>query len=166
MFRSPRLFQLSSFLLVTFSVSQGLAQGKTAVNSLEFGKPVETSIAAPETQSYSLTLTSGEYAQVVVDQRGVDLVVSFYGPDGGKIVQMDGPNYNHGFELLSLVAESAGTYRLEVQPRLQNASGRYEVRLNELREANAQDRNRIAAQQKYVEAKVLRNQRTAGSYQQ
>src|SRR5215813_2800724 len=48
---------------------------------LEAGKPIEREIAGGEAHSYQLTLTAGQYARVVVDQRGIDVVVTVYSPN-------------------------------------------------------------------------------------
>ena len=135
-------------------------------NSLEPGKPIERAINAGEAHSYTLTLTSGQYAHIAVDQRGVDVVVSIFAPDGTKLVQVDMPNGNHDLEPVSLLAETTGAYRVEVRSTSPKLPGRYEVKLEELRSATEPDRNRVAAQKLFVEAKALRNQRTQESYQQ
>jgi CHAT domain-containing protein len=166
--------RLSNLAWKSFSIVVGLsfcllsasAQNEPASISLEPGKPIERSIAAGESQSYSLTLTSGQYAHVVVDQRGVDVVVSIFSPDGTKVVQVDMPNGMYGPEPVSLVAETTGAYRVEVQSTSPKMLGRYEVKLEELRAATEQDRSRVAAQKLFTEAKALRNQRTQQSYQQ
>ena len=77
-----------------------LTQTQAAVISLEVAKPIERSLAADETHSFTLNLNAGQYAHVVVDQRGVDVVVYVHAPDGSKIVQVDGPNGKYGFEPL------------------------------------------------------------------
>jgi CHAT domain-containing protein/tetratricopeptide (TPR) repeat protein len=154
-----------SFYVLSASAAS-LNQNEPAAVSLEPGKPVERSIAAGEAQSYTLVLTSGQYAHVVVDQRGVDVVVSGFAPDGTKLVQVDMPNGNYGPEPVSLVAQTTGTYRVEVRSTSTKLPGRYEVKLEELRAATEADRSRVAAQKLFSEAKALRNQRTQQSYQQ
>ena len=65
-------------------------------------------------------------------------------------------------ETVAHVADVAGTYRLEVAPLEKNAPpGRYEVRLEEVRSATAQDRTRIAADRAFAEATLLYAQQTA-----
>jgi len=161
---------ISVVVLLTFCFVKAWAalldQGGLSGISLDMGKPLEQSIAQGETHSYTLTLSDGQYAHVLVDQRGVDLIVAFYGPDGAKIVQVDSPNLNNGVEPISLVASSSGTYRLEVRAAKRKATCRYEVKLAELRTATPQDRSRFAAQQLSVDAKALRNERKTESYQQ
>lgn len=170
MFRPLCFSHLSIVVFLVLSVTradaQSLAQRESTTLPLELGKPIERSIAAGETQSYTLTLSLDQYAHIVVDQRGVDLVVVVYGPDGARIVQVDSPNYNYGVEPVFIIARTAGVYRLELQSQSPKVPGRYEMKLEELRAAAEPDRNRIAGQKLFEEAKALRNQRTQQSYQQ
>ena len=139
-------------------------------DSLQLGKPVERQLGNGEAHSYVIVLTADQYAHFTIDQRGIDVAVSMYGPNGAKIVEVDSPNDNHGPEPLSCVADTAGTYRLEVRStgdaRSHGKMGRYEVRLEQLRTATQEDRSSITAQKLSAEARELRNQRKAESYQQ
>ena len=133
--------------------------------SPELNKPIERTLSAKESHSYAITLNSGQFAHILVDQQGVDVVVIAYAPDGAKIVQVDSPNFNHGLEPISLMADVSGVYRVEVRSQT-TRSGRYELRLAELRVATQNDRNRVAAQKLSVEAKALRNLKTKESHQE
>ena len=170
MFRPLYRSYLSILVLVIFTVvktsAEALPQRDPATVSVELAKPIERSIAAGETHSYTFNLSSNQYAHVAVDQRGVDLVVAVYGPDGAKIAQVDSPNFNYGLEPIFIVAGVSGAYRLELQSTSTKVPGRYELKLEELRVATESDRNRIVGQTLFTEAKALRNQRTQESYQQ
>ncbi|HWN99455.1 MAG TPA: CHAT domain-containing protein [Blastocatellia bacterium] len=134
------------------------------VRSLEPGKSVERLLAGGETHSYRITLAAGQFSHAVVNQRGIDLVVAFYGLDGRKLVEIDNPNDVNGPEPISWIAEASGSYRLEVRSLSNDApAGRYEVRVEELRTATPQDERRIAAQKAFTDAKSLRNLWTAES---
>jgi len=142
--------------------SNNAAQGEKNIPVLELGKPVEKKLAGGETYSYQIMLASGQYLHVIVDQRGIDVAVTLFGPDGKPQVEINSPNLTYGPERVSLIAEAAGNYRLEVRSVEKAAiPGRYEVRIGELRTATAQDRDRIAAQRALTEG--LRDQRTAAS---
>jgi hypothetical protein len=75
---------VSLVLILTFCFvnawAASLAQDGLSGIPLELVKPLEQSIAQGETQSYTLTLSAGQYAHVLVDQRGIDVIVAFYGP--------------------------------------------------------------------------------------
>jgi CHAT domain-containing protein len=169
MFRLSNLVSFARSVSIVVTLSFCLFDNAAATQNespLEPGKAIERSIAANEAHSYTLTLTAGQYAHIAVDQRGVDVVVSIYAPDGTKLVQVDCPNANYGLEPVSLIAETAGAYSVEVRSTSPKLPGRYEVKLEQLREATGPDRSRVAAQTLFVDAKALRNQRSQESYKQ
>jgi CHAT domain-containing protein len=134
-----------------------------SVPRLEVGKPVERQMAAGETHGYAVPLTAGQYVQVLVDQRGVDVAVSMIAPDGQKLAAMDSPNSTQGPEIVSVIAEQSGPYRVEISSSKNVPTGRYEVRIEAIHLADAQDRKRVAAQGAYFEGKRLQRQGTAES---
>ena len=60
-------------------------QGGSGARWLEAGKPIERKLSGGESHSYQLNVTTGQYARVVVEQKGIDVVVSLFGPDGKLI---------------------------------------------------------------------------------
>jgi CHAT domain-containing protein len=166
MSRSKRK-SLSLVLILSFSLmparAASLINNEPAAIAFEVGKPIERSLAAKESHSYTFPLNAGQYAYIVTDQRGIDVIVVAYAPDGTQLAQIDSPNLDRGQEPLSIVAETTGAYRVEVKAA--EGTGRYEIRLEQLRTATEQDRSRVTAQQLCTAAKELRNQRTAESYE-
>jgi len=141
-----------------------ITQSNKSVVPLELGKPVERELAGGQTHSYQIRFSAGQYAHVVVDQRGIDIVVALFGPDGIKLLEVDSPNGAQGPEPVSIVAEASGSYRLEVRSLEKDAAaGRYEVKLEELRVATEADRSRIVAQKLFAEGAELQAQATAES---
>src|SRR5215475_15160350 len=140
----------------------GMAQEDQPVRRLESGKPIERELAGGQSHDYQLTLADGQYVNLVVDQRGIDVVVKLFGPDGKPIMEFDSENRVQGQESVSLVAEAGGSYRLSVQPKLNSAAaGRYEIRMEELRVATDDDRALYEARKLYSECVRLRS---AGKY--
>src|SRR5215216_915744 len=87
----------------------------TDVPALEQDKPIKRELAGGEAHSYRLTLAAGQFCHIVVDQRGIDVAVALYRPDGERIVEVDSPTHVNGPELVFLLAEASGSYRLEVR---------------------------------------------------
>jgi hypothetical protein len=153
-----------SVAIVCVSIYLGVAVAQSL--SLERNKAIEREIGAGETHSFTLNLTAGQYAHVVVDQRGVDVVVSIFAPNGTKVAQVDMPNGNSGPEPVSLMAETTGAYRVDVLSTSTKLPGRYEVKLDDVHAATESDRKRISGQELFTEAKALRYRRTKECYQQ
>src|SRR5215475_1716541 len=140
------------------------AQGERVVKVLELGKPIERELGGSDTHSYRITLTEGQFLRAVFEQRGVNLIITLYGPDEKKIGEVDSPVGSQGQEPVSLVAETSGSYRLEARAGQESApKGRYAVMVKELRAATPQDKTRIAAERTYAEATLVSGQGTAES---
>jgi CHAT domain-containing protein/lipopolysaccharide biosynthesis regulator YciM len=125
--------------------SAGIAaalQGDEQAQQLEQEKSIERELAGGQSHSYQITLDAGQYANLVVEQRGIDVVAQLSGPDGKRIMEFDSESRPQGKESVSLVAEAAGTYCLIVRPKQKEApEGSYEIRIESLRAATDDDRD-------------------------
>lgn len=63
---------------------------------LEPGKPAERQLQGGEAHAYQMTLTAGQLLHAIVDQRGIDIVATLFGPDGKQLVEVDSPNGTQG----------------------------------------------------------------------
>lgn len=139
----------------------GAAAADTRPSELKLGTAVETELAGGAAHSYQLTLTTGQFVQVMLDQRGIDVVVRLYAPDGTEVARSASPNGAQGLEQVLHVAATTGTYRLAVQPAKADApAGHYEVKLARLRAATPQDRDFAAGEALFVAGEQLRVQKT------
>ena len=126
--------------------------------ALEPGKPVERELSGGQSHFYKITMDSGQYLQVTVSQQGIDALVALFTPDGKKIVEVDSEQVTVGSETISAITEAAGAYRIDVRSTEKTAKpGHYEIKVNELREATAEDKYRVAANGLFREAFQLAN---------
>src|SRR5690242_12584114 len=88
-------------------------QKKADAQLLEPGRTIDKEIAGDETHFYRLVLAAGQFFHATFVQRGVNLLITLYGPDDKKIADFDSPNGMQGPEPVSVIAETSGTYRLE-----------------------------------------------------
>ncbi|HKQ90922.1 MAG TPA: CHAT domain-containing protein [Blastocatellia bacterium] len=101
-------------------------------------------------------MSSRQFLNIVVEQRGIDVAVALVAPDGKKIIEVDDEHMIEGSETVSAIAEAAGAYRIEVRSAVKTAKqGRYEVKIEELREATVEDKYQVAAGSLYREAERL-----------
>jgi tetratricopeptide (TPR) repeat protein len=130
------------------------ATSRAEPERLEVGTPIERELAGGETHTYAVRLEAGQYLHAVAQQKGIDVVVTLSDPSGAKLVEVDSPNGTEGPEPVSYVAETAGTYNLEVRSLDASApAGRYEVKVLELHTAT--DRDREMAEARSLEAKAI-----------
>jgi hypothetical protein len=115
--------------------------GAQQITSLEVGRAITTEISGEQEHNYQLVLSEGQYARVIVDQRGVDISVRVLGPRGELIAIFNNEYQSQGEEKVEVVAESGGAYRLSVRATSRSAPiGQYEIRAAELRTATSDDR--------------------------
>jgi erythromycin esterase len=149
--------------VLIFAAHANLAQqtsssaiSQTEAQLLEPSKPTERELKAKETHAYTIALEVGQFLNAAVNQRGIDVVVRLFAPDGKLIAEIDSPNGKHGDEPIALEAKTAGTYRIEVIPNKQGgdtAAGRYEIRINEI--LSAADYAKRLAEQKRKQQAVI-----------
>jgi hypothetical protein len=136
------IFAATSFLILFCLLSDGFAQPQRASDSLQSGLRIARTIGRSQSQRFSLMLDQNQFAHIVVDQRGIDVIVRVFSPDGKPLGEFDSPNGANGPENVPVVAVTPGTYSLEVTPLSQAediAPGSFEIRMTELRSATSQE---------------------------
>jgi hypothetical protein len=116
-------------------------QGRTA-EILQPGAPVLRTLNGNQSHRFAVNLQAKQIAQVVVDQRGIDVLVQVGTPDGSNLAEFDSPNGTVGPEDVLVIAATNGTYSIVVTPLVQIqavAAGQYEIRLVGVRSATARE---------------------------
>ncbi len=123
------------------------SQDNNEAPALEPGKAIERELASGESHGYRLTLAAGEFARVVVEQRGIDVNVSLLTVNGEKVAERIMPG-RYGRVYLSVIAQAPASYRVEARGSTATATaGRYEIKMIERRLGAEQDRDGVAAEQ-------------------
>jgi CHAT domain-containing protein len=161
--RSLSFVPVSLLLLVTTVTALGHGRSQQFSDTLEPGKPVEQDLAGGEKHSYHLTIAAGQYVRILVDQRRINVVLTAFDPTGTKLIEVDAFGIGNPERLL-LVAETAGTYRLEVRSPEQTApKGHYEIKIQELRIATEEDKSLVRGDTLINEGLLLESQPTKDS---
>jgi tetratricopeptide (TPR) repeat protein len=139
-------------------------QGENDARPLEAGKPVERGMAGGQKHYYTITLEAGQYLQLIIGQKGIDVIVTLFDPEGKKLVEVDSPVGAYQPERVSIITDTPGGYRLELRPAQKDAGvGRYQAKIAELRMSTAQDQTRVMAERAFSEGMTLERQGTAES---
>ena len=159
-----RCAAMASVLLLSGAVNAAKLQQEQAL-TLVVGQPVAREMRGGEQHTYQVKLNAGQYARIVVEQKGIDVVVALLGADGKTTLEVDNNlSGTRGMEVVSLLADVSGVYVFNVRSLEKGASaGRYEVRIDELRSATGADRTRVAAERSYFAGAQLQGERTADS---
>lgn len=133
------------------------------LEAIELGKVIHARLAGGESQIYRLRLTTNQYVHLLIDQRGIDVVVTLIGPDNTKLLKIDSPNGSEGNEHLLAIAQSPGEYLVEVQALEKYARvGEYTIKVDELRPAQANDYYRVRAYAAFTDGQSLASEGSHG----
>ncbi len=123
--RQHKLTIFAAALCLMMAFGGALTSAQTPdLRQLTTGQVIERELKGDEAHSYSLALTAGQYLNVVVEQKGVDVVVTLFDADGKKVLEVDSPNGTQGAEPILLIVETSGNYRLEVRSLEKTAPAR------------------------------------------
>ncbi|MFI5118786.1 MAG: CHAT domain-containing protein [Thermoanaerobaculia bacterium] len=128
------------------------------------GVAVERNLAPGSMFEFRTPLEKGSFLRVIVEQRGVDVVLSAFGPDGRRLVRLDRAVGQFGREPISILAGRSGDYRIRVEPFPgATLSGRFVIRVEERRTARAGDGVRVAAEKRLEACKWPADRRSVRS---
>ena len=83
--------------------------------------PVDRQLKAKEKHVYHVTLEPEQYVHIVVNQKGIDVIVRLFDPNNSLLIQRDSPNSQFGPEKISTVGRgSFGLLSVIVQGMLAN----------------------------------------------
>ena len=120
-----------------------LVLSTTQPATLAPGDIVLRHLARDATDRYVVSLAAGEYVRVVVEQRGVDVVVSTLDPDGQLLGEFQSQTRRHGEEPVEIVSGAAGNYTLAVRPfagSIVSDDSTYAIRIVSRHAATPEDR--------------------------
>src|SRR5262245_55553730 len=140
-----------------FPLQDGPGSGEPG-GRLESGKPIVVELTGGQSHTYRITMFSGNYLQINIEQRGIDVGLALYSPAGRKIRESDSNRRLVGPEALSVIAELTGTYSIEIGSADKSAkAGRYELRIEGPRPATAAEKYRVTADTHSQEADETRD---------
>jgi len=128
------------------------------------GAALEHAFAAGNSQVFTAVLAAGNVYELTVEQRGIHLVLDVHGPDGGSLAAVDSPLDRWGLETVLLHPTTSGVYQIEVRAERKGVGpGRCVIRLDEIPEATAAGRDRIAALTAMTQAGTILRREPTGS---
>lgn len=159
-FRRAAVGLLAGLLVSPLTVTgQTAAGGTPPVIDLVVESSIERRPVGGELQSFRLRLKAGEFADLEVEQKGVDVAVALLDPKGARLLAIDGLNEALGVEPVAVVATTDGDYLLTVQAPPQ-CDATYAVRVLALRPASDADRRWTACVESLARATTLNAAKT------
>src|SRR5882724_10700283 len=75
--------------ITTFAETSATERGFGSISKLSAGKSITRELSPGEVHSYEVTLATGQYLHVVIEQQVIDTSVMLYGPDNRQLVQLE-----------------------------------------------------------------------------
>lgn len=134
-----------------------MSETNRPIAALAPDRPTEHELGPGEAHEYTFELLPGQYTQIVVEQRGIDVMLKLIDPEGALLSEVDSPSGTEGPEAVSEVAEMGGSYGLTVESTDPDAEpGRYGIHLELPRPATDTDRIRVRAERAFHKGENLR----------
>ncbi|HNG94776.1 MAG TPA: CHAT domain-containing protein, partial [Acidobacteriota bacterium] len=151
------LLATSTVKTTLVKAQSGTQSSQPATERLRPDIPVERTLNGGEHHRFTLSLQANDYLKLVVYQKGIDVIVRLLSVEERKLLEVDSPNGTQGPEALAFIADTAGTYYLEVASLEPKASpGKYEIKVELVRPATAQDRSELEVKSRLQKAQTLR----------
>ena len=170
---------VAGFVLAVNSVGLAVLQAQaraatpTAVERvmprLVVGQEVPATIAGNDIQIYDIPMEKGQYLELIIKQKAVDVIATLLDPQGKQVFEMDITGRSE--ELILAIAEQKGNYRLQVRRFEQDALlANYGVNLVALKAANQNEQAKVSAYRNahnaFLEGNALLTTGRPGSSQQ
>jgi len=120
-------------------------------------KAAERELSTGTIHRYLLELQAGDYVRVAIDQQSIDVGARLLAPDGTLVIDV---SYRQvGRRFLSAVAATTGNYELDVLCLETSATtGRYVAMIDQQRQADPKDSQRVLAERAFTEAEALQSE--------
>ena len=162
-FSFPSVLRICSIgALLLLSIGTPHARTQTADESIDPSQSIKRKIAG-EHHYYRIMLVTDQYVRLVVDQRGIDVSVKLYQPDGKIVAQSDRLIGAYGPETITWVARVRGSTNSKCVRLRPTRRWAYELKMLESALRLFRTRNRITAQNVFMQAEQLREQATPAS---
>src|SRR5687768_12150943 len=132
-------------LLLCVAANAATLHQETAPTRVAIGQRTVRELRGGEQHVYLLSFTGARYARVVVEQKGIDVVLGLSEDNGKRLLEVDNNlSGTRGMEVISLVTDAAGSYLFDVRSLEKQATvGQYEFWIEELRPPTDADRTRV-----------------------
>jgi len=130
----------AALLASVFSILFGVSAAAQQQTVLQTKAPVERPFSPKDAgHEFTVTAKGNQAFTVVVQQQGIDVVVTVLAPDGKQITEVDNAseeNGTAGSEVAHVTALIGGEYRVRVTPfeRADAKAAKYTITLTEMRD--------------------------------
>ena len=145
--------RIRALILLPLLVSSSLIAAQSS-GTLQPGVPIDRTLGPGQVHEFTVNTKANSHVELVVEQKGIDVVVRISSPEGNLLKECDTPNGTEGAEQVSFLATESGKYGVSVSAlnKDDTTTGHYQIKLIETREATEEEmevgKNREAAKAK------------------
>lgn len=120
-------------LLLTSSLTNTISAQLNSAIQLVANETIEKTISAEEIHTYTAELENGMAIIGKITQKGIDLVIDVYKPNGQLLQQIDSPNGIDGDEPFDITANQSGLYKFAIHSLDREAkNGNYTLEVKQI----------------------------------
>lgn len=117
------------FLAIFFISINNCNPASNSDITLVTGRIIEKELKINEKlHAYFVTMKSDDYLDLIVEQEGVDVILTFIGPKENIINKIDRSIGKRGLERLKIIVPDEGKYRLEITSSDPTVQGQYKIK--------------------------------------
>lgn len=146
-----------SFLIFFVVIGAGCSRNASR-NQLTLGNSKTEKIMNEEVHIYTAEFEKGQFVNLSVEQRDVDVITKVFTPAGELIGEFDTPTSGRGTEAVRIGTQSRGEYRVEIYTLSERAEpGEYKLEIASFRPITERDQKVLSAVKFHQEADKLRS---------
>ncbi len=127
-------------------------------NQLTMENPVTDRIMNDQVHTYTAELEKGQFVNLLVEQRDVDVITKVFTPTGELVGEFDTPTSGRGTEQIRVGTDAAGEYRIDIYTLSERAEpGEYKLEIAAFRPITDHDQKVLSAVKLHQEADILRS---------
>jgi CHAT domain-containing protein/tetratricopeptide (TPR) repeat protein len=149
-------------MLSTPLLTLALSGMPVAAPALAAGATIDVELSPGEAQSFAIAAQGSQYLRIDIDPRGRRVLARLSRDDGASVAEASNATRELGQMGLSVLSESAGSYRLDVQLPDSESKARVVVALT-TRPRDTQDDKRVALDRALADGRRLRGEGGAES---
>jgi CHAT domain-containing protein/lipopolysaccharide biosynthesis regulator YciM len=134
---------------------QDAKQTSKEFTKLPLNKILEKELSVGEVHYYEIELKANDYLNLLLEQKGVDVELKFFSPSNELVKLVDSPNGKNGKNLLEIIVNLSGIYKLEVNSS-ETTLGQYSISIMQLHPATDKDKEIVKAKRLAEETEDFR----------
>ena len=159
------LFAVSPVFITNHALGQTekCTEPEDPSHTLSSGEEFTRNMSRNQRHVFRLVLQPGQFGRVIIDQKGLDVVVRLLDSNRKVLLERDNPNGKFGPEAVSIVTRTEENYRIEVCANTSQPTAAYDLKVETLRPAVPNDDSRVAAERFLWEGQKLLDLNTVES---